>query len=93
MEGLGVRGEVLASVGGVEAFGENDQRGAGFGGFEDARAGAGEVGGFVGAWGGKGQKRRRLWWWGGDWDDVPVASCTRASFRGFVRSRAIVVGL
>ena len=60
LEGLGVGGEVLAAVGGVEAFGEDDQGGAGFGGFEDAGAGAGEVGGFVGAYGGrKGQRGRR----------------------------------
>ena len=58
LEGLGVRGEVLAAVGGVEAFGEDDQGGSGFGGFEDARAGAGEVCGFVGAWGGGGGVRR-----------------------------------
>ena len=49
-EGLGVGGEVLAAVGGVEAFGEDDEVGTCFGGFEDAGAGAGEVGGFVGAW-------------------------------------------
>lgn len=49
MESLGVRGEVLAAVGGVEAFWKDDQRGSSFGGFEDAGAGAGEVGGFVGA--------------------------------------------
>ena len=42
----------MAAVGGVEAFGENDERCSGFGGFEDAGAGAGEVGGFVGTWGG-----------------------------------------
>ena len=42
----------MAAVGGVEAFGENDERGSGFGGFEHAGAGAGEVGGFVGTWGG-----------------------------------------
>lgn len=54
LQGLGVGGEVLAAVGGVEAFGEDDQRGSGFGGFEDAGAGAGEVGGFVGAWGKEG---------------------------------------
>ena len=36
LEGLGVGGEVLAAVGGVEAFGEDDQGGSGFGGFEDA---------------------------------------------------------
>lgn len=50
-EGFGVVGEVLAAVGGVEAFGEDDEGGAGAGGFEDAGAGAGEVVGFVGAWG------------------------------------------
>lgn len=49
LQGLGVGGEVLAAVGGVEAFGEYDQSGSGFGGFEDAGAGSGEVGGFVGA--------------------------------------------
>ena len=50
-EGYGVGGEVLAAVGRVEAFGEDDEGGAGAGGFEDAGAGAGEVVGFVGAWG------------------------------------------
>lgn len=54
LESLGVGGEVLAAVGGVEAFRQHDERGSGFGGFEDAGAGAGEVGGFVGAWGGRG---------------------------------------
>ena len=63
LEGFGVRGEELAAVGRVEAFGEDDEGGSGFGGFENARAGAGEIGGFVGAWGGKGQKRRCSWWW------------------------------
>ena len=51
-ESLGVGGEVLAAVGGVEAFGEDDEGGAGFGGFEDFGSGAGEIDGFVGAWGG-----------------------------------------
>ena len=36
LEGLGVGGEVLAAVRGVEAFGEDDEGGSGFGGFEDA---------------------------------------------------------
>lgn len=93
LQSLGVGGEVLAAVRGVEAFGENDERGSGFGGFEDARAGAGEVCGFVGAWRGEGQKRERRWWWRRGWEDVPVASCTRASFRGFLRRCAILVGL
>lgn len=62
MERLGVGGEVLAAVGGVEALWEDDQRGSGFGGFEDAGASAGEVGGFVGAWGGGGQNRRMRRW-------------------------------
>lgn len=53
LEGLGIGGKVLAAVGGVEAFGEDDQGGSGFGSFEDAGAGTGEVGGFVGAWGGR----------------------------------------
>ena len=44
---LGVGGEILAAVGGVEAFGEDDQRGAGFGGFEDAGACSGEVDAFI----------------------------------------------
>lgn len=51
-ECFGVGREVLASVGRVEAFGEDDEGGAGFGGFEHAGAGAGEVGGLVGACGG-----------------------------------------
>lgn len=53
-EGFGVGGEVLAAVGRVEAFGEDDERGAGAGGFENAGARSGEVGGFVGACGGVG---------------------------------------
>ncbi len=52
---------MLAAVGGVEAFGEDDEGGAGAGGFEDAGAGAGEVVGFVGAcWGGL---EGTVWWW------------------------------
>ena len=43
-KGLGVAGEVLASVGRIEAFGEDDEGSAGLAGFEDAGAGAGEVG-------------------------------------------------
>ena len=54
LESFGVGREVLAAVGGVEAFRQHDERGSGSGGFEDAGAGAGEVGGFVGAWGGRG---------------------------------------
>ena len=50
LQRLGVRGEVLAAVGRVEAFRQHDERGSGFGGFEHAGARAGEVGGFVGAW-------------------------------------------
>lgn len=53
-EGFGVGGEVLAAVGRVEAFGEDDEGGAGAGGFEDAGARSGEVGGFVSACGGEG---------------------------------------
>ena len=87
LEGFGIRGEILAAVRGVEAFGEDDQRGAGFGGFEDAGAGTSEVGSLVGAWGGGGSQSRRMWWLGEG--DVPVASCTRASFKGFLRRRAI----
>jgi hypothetical protein len=48
---LGVFGKVLCAVRGVEAFGEDDEVGAGVGGFEDFGAGGGEVGGFVGAGG------------------------------------------
>ena len=88
LERLGVGGEVLAAVGGVEAFGENDQRGSGLGRFEDSGAGAGEVGGFVGAWEGGVRKGGGRWW-----ENLPVASCTRASFRGFLSRCAIVVGL
>jgi len=61
-EGFGVGGEVLAAVGRVEAFGEDDEGGAGAGGFEDAGARSGEVGGFVGACGGRGVR----WGWGGE---------------------------
>jgi hypothetical protein len=53
-EGFGVGGEVLAAVGRVEAFREDDEGGAGAGGFEDAGARSGEVGGFVSACGGEG---------------------------------------
>lgn len=56
LEGLGVRGEVLAAVGGIEAFGEDDEGGTGSGGFEDTGSGTGEVGGLVGAWS-KGSER------------------------------------
>ena len=42
----------MAAVGRIETFGEDYEVGAGFGGFKDARAGAREVVGFVGAWGG-----------------------------------------
>ena len=58
-ERLSVGGEVLAAVGGVEAFGEDDEVGACFGGFEDASAGARKVGSFVGAWGRMGISRGR----------------------------------
>ena len=47
---LGVFGEVLATVGRIDTFREDYEVGASFGSFEDARAGAGEVVGFVGAW-------------------------------------------
>lgn len=59
-QGFGVGGEVLAAVGRVEAFREDDEGGAGAGGFEDAVTRSGEVGGFVGAcgWGVR-------WGWGG----------------------------
>ena len=36
LESLGIIREVLAAVGGVEAFGKDDQGSSGFGGFEDA---------------------------------------------------------
>ena len=48
-KGLCVFGEVLGAVGRVEAFREDDQAGACFGGLEDFGAGVGEVGSFVGA--------------------------------------------
>ena len=41
----------MGSIGGVEAFGEDDEVGAGAGGFDDFGAGAGEVSGFVDAGG------------------------------------------
>lgn len=59
MEDLGVRGEVLAAVGGIEAFGEDDEGGTSFGGFKDTESGTGEVGGLVGAWG-KGSEREEV---------------------------------
>jgi hypothetical protein len=48
-KGFSVGGKELGSVGGVEAFGEDDEVCAMLGSFEDFGAGAGEVGGFVGA--------------------------------------------
>lgn len=50
-KGLGVGGEELASVGGVEAFGEDDYVGALGGCLADLGGCVGEVGGFVGAGG------------------------------------------
>ncbi len=47
-ERLSILGEVLAAIGGIEAFGKNDEVRAGFGCFEDAGASAREVVGFVG---------------------------------------------
>jgi hypothetical protein len=46
---FGVGGEVFCAVGRVEAFGEDNERGAGTGGFEDFGASSSEVGGFIGA--------------------------------------------
>lgn len=86
-QGFGVFGEELAAVGGVEAFGEDYEVSAGVGGFEDAGAGAGEVGGFVDAWEGV-RDSRTVWGRGGG----PVASCTRASFRGFFNRDAMIHG-
>ena len=43
-----VLGEVFCAVGGIEAFGEDDDFGASARGFEDFGAGMGEVVGFVG---------------------------------------------
>ena len=52
-ERFGIVWEVRCAVGGVEAFGQNDQRGACAGGFEHVGARTGEIGDFVGAcWGG-----------------------------------------
>ncbi len=48
-EGFGVFGKVLAAVGRVKAFGEDDERSADAGGFEDFGACAGEIDGFVGS--------------------------------------------
>ena len=50
-ERLRVAGEVLRAVGGVEAFGEDDDFGAAGGGGEDLGARVREVGGLVGACG------------------------------------------
>ena len=52
-ERFGVGGEVLAAIGRVEAFWEDDEGSAGLGGFEDARTSPGKVGGFVGACSGR----------------------------------------
>lgn len=48
-EGLGVFGEVLGTVGRVEALWENNERGARLCRLQDLGAGVGEVGGLVGA--------------------------------------------
>ena len=94
-ERFGVGGEVLAAIGRIEAFRKDDEGGPGLGGFEDARTSPGKVGGFVGACSGRfgfsyyyllgfctgvGLELRR----------EPVASCTRASFSGFLRRPAIL---
>lgn len=75
LQSLGVGGEVLAAVGGVEAFGENDERGSGFGSFEDAGTSAGEVGGFVGTWGGWVREGRG----GSSWGEVGRTCLLRAA--------------
>ncbi len=49
-ESLGITGEVLAAVRGIEAFWEDDEGGASFGGFENFGAGTGEVDGLIGSW-------------------------------------------
>ena len=52
-ERFGVRGEVLAAIGRIEAFWKDDEGGASLGGFEDTRTSPGKVGGFVGACSGR----------------------------------------
>ena len=47
-QGFGVFWKVLAAVGRIEAFGEDNEVRAGARGFKDAVAGASEVVGFVG---------------------------------------------
>lgn len=75
-------GEELRAVGGVEAFGQQDQLSAGGGGFKDFFAREGEVLGLVGAWGScqsvmvDVRLARR---------SSPVASWMAATLRGFLR--------
>ena len=78
-ERLGVGGEELAAVGRVEAFREDDQGGAGAGGFEDFGAGAGEVGGFVGAWGVVSEGRGGM----GEWEGVTGCELHKSELEGF----------
>ena len=52
-ERFGVGGEVLAAIGRVEAFWEDDEGSPGFGSFEDARTSPGKVGGLVSACSGR----------------------------------------
>lgn len=48
-KGFGVGGEVVVAVGGVETFWKHNEGSPGARSFENTGAGAGEVGGFVGA--------------------------------------------
>ena len=52
-ECFGVGGEVLAAIGRIEAFWEDDEGSSGLGGFEDARTSPGKVGGLVSACSGR----------------------------------------
>ena len=56
-------GEVLAAIGGVEAFREDYEGGTSFGGLEDTVAGSSEVGSFVGPYDG-GVRAAMGWRWG-----------------------------
>jgi hypothetical protein len=80
-EGFCVRGKEIAAVWGIEAFWEDDYVGARGGGFEDFVAGVREVLGFVCACGAR--VLSAIWSSRGR-SHKPDASCTRASFTGFL---------
>lgn len=88
-KGLGVFGEILGTVRRVKAFREHDQGGSRLCSLEDLGASVGEIDGFVGACEG--------WFSLGDLsgaarENLPDASCTQASFKGFFKSDAMMDG-